>query len=450
MITRKNKILLFLSFILAYVFIFEYGITIREEFPVYRVVVDPGHGGLFMAPQDLYGDKYDQLSYTYLDRFKTGATYRGMKEHIIMYQIALKVEKKLALLAPGGDYKEFYKILRKYTDDPVPRIVIISMITRPESYNPAEKKNGEDVNGAYRLFDYPSQNGIITSGRISAINAFKPELVVSLHCCEKAPKFYRGMNVVIAPPYSFFKKGLDHLQGVSDNRDFFYKSIYANWFTEDTKSSPFHWFLNDSAIYFSGFRLNRDNIVDQNKFVGYHYNMVGWNYAAYNDWPSIAVSHPDNSPYAVNLKNLSLTGKFWDRERSVYEEFRRGINDGGDNRYAGEELLKFINYSLQLKGIYNRDQNPGPPYISTWAVPIYINAISAYLELGYLNLSHHRYIFAQKQDEIAEGIAVGIYSLLTGIKLKENNFKCRPRGENIDWSKYRLDDGRSYFEVVTE
>jgi hypothetical protein len=79
-----------------------------------------------------------------------------------------------------------------------------------------------------------------------------------------------------------------------------------------------------------------------------------------------------------------------------------------------------------------------------------INAISAYIELGYLDRKFDRTILTQKQEEIAKGIAVGIYSLLTGFEEISIKSKFRPSGKAIDFEKYRVSDEKTYFDIVTE
>jgi hypothetical protein len=49
-------------------------------------------------------------------------------------------------------------------------------------------------------------------------------------------------------------------------------------------------------------------------------------------------------------------------------------------------------------------------------MPLNVNAINHFIELGYLNRRIDRHTLLNRQDEIAEGVAVGIYSLLAGMK----------------------------------
>ena len=83
-------------------------------------------------------------------------------------------------------------------------------------------------------------------------------------------------------------------------------------------------------------------------------------------------------------------------------------------------------------------------------MPLHVNAISAFIELGYLNRSRDRFILTKKQDEIAEGIAIGIFSLLSGLDLKDKKYKYTPRGKGIDFYKYRISGDETYFDAVTD
>ena len=76
----------------------------------------------------------------------------------------------------------------------------------------------KEPNGEFRLFDYPDGQGGFLPGRLSRINKFKPQLVVSLHCASRGPREFKGMNPVLVAPYSFLKDGLEYLQGKKKNK----------------------------------------------------------------------------------------------------------------------------------------------------------------------------------------------------------------------------------------
>ena len=157
--------------------------------------------------------------------------------------------------------------------------------------------------------------------------------------------------------------------------------------------------------------------------------------------------------YAASIKDFYPEGKFWAREQSPYERYRRdgGYEAfGGDNGYASYEIVRYILYSLHIHGDDHHFQKPGKSYISTWIVPLHVNAICAFIELGYLNRRRDRFILTNKQEEIAEGIAVGIYSLLAGLAPQDKRFKYLPRGKKLELDKYRIEDEKTYFDVVTD
>lgn len=426
---------------------------LKYEFRTFRVVLDPGHGGTGRSPMSIHGDRYDSISGRYLDFFKEGASRGDLHEHAIVYSIAKKTDRYLRLLAPGGDNARFYRILEKYTDEIPERINIISYMSRGKSVADSEIDSREDPNAPFRLFDFPAADCVRRPGRLSRINAVKPHLVVSLHLAESAPRDYEGMNPVVTPPYDFLNKGMQYLQGKIPNKNFFYKSRYRDWFTESMNRSDFDWFLNDVSLYFSGYPLSKNREIDRGGFKGYRNNMVQWAYADDPGWEYFARYHIPFTRYAQNIANLAPEGKFWDRERSSYERYRRDGGEegfGGDNAYASYEIVRYMLYSLFLHGDDNRAQKPGKSYLSVWIVPLHINAISAFIELGYLNRARDRYLLTRKQDEIAEGIAVGIYSLFSGLAIKSDKFKHLPRGIKLDLDKYKNDEDESYFKKVAD
>ncbi len=427
----------------------------RREFPEYLIVLDPGHGGLSLQPREIHGDRFDPISGHYLDDFKEGASYRNLEEHAIAYRIASKAKRLLELCSADGDYKKFFKILRRYTDSMPARIIIESHMSRGDSTNTEEIKNRKDPNAEFRLFDFPDENGNIKAGRISKINFLKPHLVVSIHLAVRGPTDYRGLNPIIVPPYRILFKGLQYLRADIKSRGFLYKSLYGDWFSESSRKTDFHWFLKDVSVYFTGHTITADNKINVEKFRGYRYNMVSWRYRDPRGWEYIARYYPKCTRYSQSYEHFTAEGSFWDRERSIHESYRRdgGYEGyGGDNLYSSSEIIRYILLSLYLKkgGHLRSEQKLTKPYISIWSLPLHINAISAFIELGYLKVGSHRRMMTRRQDVIAEGIAVGIYSLLAGLKLKAFNFKYKPKGKSIDLEKYYIPNENNYFTIVTE
>ena len=447
---QKRKKILSIIFLLS-ILAFTPEKVAKYEFPVYRVVIDPGHGGVFLKNKDSHGDRYDPVSGKYLDYFAEGANFNNLYERDIVFNIATLVLKYLKLCSSDGDFEKFRLIAKEFTEKPIKKIYIETMLTREEAIPFDEALKVPDPNGPFRLYDYPRE-GEIQKGRISRINEFKPHLVVSLHLADTAPSDYIGMNGIIVPPYNVLKKGFEILK--NKGRGYIpSKKILKSWFRESNRQSYKFFYLKDCSQYFTGYGIKKNYSIDLSDFKGYKHNMISWIYQDPPNWYIIAREHRDESQYSNNYLKFKEEGKFWEREKGIYEEFRRGNsfhNFGGDNYFATYEIIKYIIASLNNSSIDHKNLVPGKPFISIWSVPLLINAISAYIELGYLDRKFDRTILTQKQEEIAKGIAVGIYSLLTGFEEISIKSKFRPSGKAIDFEKYRVSDEKTYFDIVTE
>jgi N-acetylmuramoyl-L-alanine amidase len=425
----------------------------HNEFSEYRVVIDPGHGGIYKDPVEKYGDRYDTISRKYKDVFREGTVYRRIEEHVIMYQIGAKVHALLEKTESDAGFEEFAKILERYTSKQPARITIRSFLSRPETQKRDILAGKKDPNAGYRLFDYLDEKGKPEKGRISLINSIKPQLVVSLHCDQNPPNDHVGMYSIICPPYSFMEKGLEVLQKKRKDTSFFEKSPYSNWFEENSRRSLYKWFLNDCWIYFSGYPLISSGKSNTDRFKGYCRNMVQWIYSDNPGWEEEGKKHLNGTRYSATFEGFNPDGPYWERERSVYENYRRdgGLEGyGGDNFYSSMEILRYVLASIDKSGYKNSSLRIASPYVSTWLVPLYVNAISAYVELGYLKLPAYQHVLTKMQDSVAEGIAVGIYSLFAGIELNERVSRYTPRGKKIDLDKYMINSEDSYFEIVTK
>lgn len=424
----------------------------KKEFSVYRVALDPGHGGLSLLPISKHGDRYSLLKKQYIDPYREGAHYKGISEHIVTYSIIDKVQNLLNLTRSTDGFQEFSTILKKYGKTVTERIEIIPFISRNNSENRKYIRKKSDPNDNFRIFDYPDKMGKIQPGRISRINAFKPHLLVVLHCDIYAPRDHLGFTSIICPSYDFFYKGLEFLRDRDRNIDFFRNSPYLYlWFMESTRRSSFKWFANDTSIYFTGYRLKRNYSINYKNFKGYRHNMVTWRYKDAIGWQNFAKNHEPGTRYAIHAKDFAPEGKYWERERSKFEKYRRSggyEGFGGDNFYASQEIIRYMLTSLKNNKIRSRRQKLGNPYVSAWSMPLFVNAVTAYIELGYLSQKHFRFLLTKKQDELAEGIAVGIYSLFAGLPSGERTYKDAPLGKKIDFDKYKDIDKVSYFDKV--
>ena len=118
---------------------------VENEFPLFRVVIDPGHGGVFLENKKKHGDKYDLITAEYLDNFAEGAIYKGIYEKDIVYSIAMKTIHLLDYCSKEGDFEQFKKILRKYTDSNIRKIYIETLISREASLSEDKIKNISDL-----------------------------------------------------------------------------------------------------------------------------------------------------------------------------------------------------------------------------------------------------------------------------------------------------------------
>src|SRR3990172_1690620 len=222
---------------------------------------------------------------------------------------------------------------------------------RKKSITDRDARELPDPNAPYRLFDYPDQEDTMQPGRLSRINAVRPHLVVSLHLAKNAPRDFEGMNPVIVPSFEILHKGLSYLKGEISGKSFYYNTSHLEWFVESETRSDFDWFLSDTSLYFTGYPLKKSSEPARGDFKGYRYNMIQWAYADAPGWRYPAQYHMPGTRYSASIKYFEPEGKFWVRERSPYERYRRdGGNEGfgGDNAYASYEIVRYILYSLHV------------------------------------------------------------------------------------------------------
>lgn len=415
----------------------------------YIVVIDPGHGGRNITPFSSYGDKFNPLTGKYGDTFKDGAYHKGLYESEEVYDIASRVQGLLKLTHTEAGRKKFYKILKKYSKNPpYPNQPIKVFLSRKANYIEHYKTIKHDINAPYRLYDYPDiKTGELKDGRITRINKLHPHLVLSIHLNAGYNPKHGRMGSVITPSYYTFKKAIDYVRSSTAGRKKikkrFEKGSYNNWMPSCRMGSHFESFLCDSWIYFTGFWSNKSGTgANTRVFRGYRYNMVSWNYKDGDRWITKAARHLKNTSYSIDLRHFKAKGPFWEREKSKYEFYRRekGLEGyGGDNLYAGNEVLRYVRKALLVNHVDSRKTLPelDRPYLSTWSVPTYINAISAYLELGYLTSTRDHKRVRTKKWVYTEGIAVGIYSILYSMPQPKGNHKIQmPVGKKLNLAKY--------------
>ncbi len=446
-----------------------------QRTPKYKVIIDPGHGGanIIQKGKLIKSERWDPITQSYLSYYSVGMEADGYQEHLLMLDLAKRLKAYLDLTTGLGSWRQFEKILRAFSPSSrFPHIGLEAELTRKSSWNHLyDKADRQKVNDAYRLYDYPDEQGILQPGRLSWINARQASLVVSLHMTPAGRGNRGGMAGVLAPGFRSYdlirRMHLGHAPRKTWKKSVWYGKILAteqNW-------NQFALMRADAWGYFHGYRSNRRGTApNMSAPRGIRHNLISWAYKESEDW--YKRYRPEQAgPYALRYSDFQAKGKFWEREASLPEHWRREdgvLGYGGDNHYATDELLRFVQYGLRLLGPKMRKENAigpiRPPFVSSYTLPIYVNAIVAFLEIGYLNRKRDRDLLLNEKNAIAQALAVGIYSLYAGIqlrdfkKLKSNTaskknkadskaFPYMPRGKALDFEKYRLLPDGDYFKA---
>jgi hypothetical protein len=331
-------------------------------------------------------------------------------------------------------------------------------MTRTTNYNGSEPIQDLQTNAPYRLYDYPDKKGRMQEGRLSFINGKKPHLVLSLHLNPAGRGHPGGMAAVLSPGFKTF----DILRKITlgkKSASAFYrlKDWEKGWLITDNGYSKLEAARADAWVYFHGFRSNKQGtapLMEKNR--GIRHNYVVWRYNDPPGWEEQARAYSPG-PYAIKYEEFRPEGKFWEREQSKAEEWRREDGPagfGGDNNYASDELLRYLQYGIRLQVPSRRGENDVHPllhpFVSAYTLPIYVNAICAFLEIGHLNRTTDREIVIGQQDALARSLAAGIYSLFYGLKLRKGYSAIRPRGKALDFKKYENLKEGNYFRIVSD
>jgi hypothetical protein len=430
--------------------------VLASPMAAYRVVLDPGHGGRDLIPFSLYGDKFDRRLGTYLDHFREGARHKGVWEFEVMYDIAARAKALLDKTQTETGRTEFRKILAKYSKGDIQVQPIEALLSREASYTETYFEQREDMNAPYRLYDYPDQKtGEIRPGTMSRINALAPELVITLHLTHTHSPSVGGMATVITPGYRTYEIAQRYVHADSASRKKirarFADSAWGSWFVSDDRYSVFPSFMADAFIYYFGFWSKPNGTsTDYSRFRGYRQNLVQWPYA---DSDAIVESlyGKRGERYATTLAAFEPKGPFWEREKSEPEDWRREGGPegyGGDNHYAGMEVLRYTRAAFIANGF---DSNSSAakilkPYKSTWAVPTYTNAIAAFVEIAHTTSKRDYLRMAKFRHLYAEGVAVAAYSLLYGLNPKPIGGTKRPTGKRLSLDRYEKLATGNYFK----
>lgn len=428
----------------------------------YKVVIDPGHGGWKQKPFEIYGDKFDTISQKYLEAYKSGGEYKGRTEMEIVLEVGKEVKAILDLTKTTKKFETFKKYVKLFSDENIRHIKIHSVLSRKDNFSDRNFREKDDKNAPYRLYDFPDlESGKRKLGRLSKINKEKPYLVVSLHIndqanlkLDKSPISESGLACVITPSYHTFQV-LRKISQKKESPSKFENSPWKDWMVFKDGWSKLENAVADAWIYFHGHWPDQSGSkTDLEKFEGFRQNMLTWKYADSSDWES-QVGVKKKGQYSLNHKTFIPVGKFWEREKDQPEVWKREGGEegfGGDNYYSCSEILRFLHYGLN-KEFSKLKKSPEifpitKPYISTYSMPTFVNGISAYLELGDIKRNSDMYYLQEKKKETAIFIAVGIYSLFHGLKIRQEKFPEIPKGQKIHFEKYETYKGKNYFKEV--
>ena len=427
-----------------------------QEVPSYNIVIDPGHGG---AIPDRKDDKWDPLEKKYQDYYSYGMQANGYHEHKVVLELSKKVKHYVNLTTTDSGWVEFEKILKELSPQKqFKRIELVTHMTREDSWDErSSDPNKPGLNDPYRLYDFPDSSNKMQMGRVSYINSKKPHLVISLHLNPSGKGHPGGMAAVISPGFKTFDTIRKiHLNQLPVSR-FKKMKWYDKWLITEPGWNKYQSARSDTWVYFHGYRTLKDGSgpwLGKNR--GFRYNMITWNYSDPEGWEKTAIERGPGQ-YAVKYSEFKPEGKFWEREQAPPEQWRREdgpLGFGGDNYFASDELLRFVQYGVRELNPAKRPNNAigpmQPPYVSTYSLPTFTNAICAYLEIGYLDRSRDRSLVMETGDEVAKSIAVGIYSLFNGLKLKKHYGPYFPKGKKLNFSKYENYEKGNYFKIVTD
>ena len=430
---------------------------IYSSAPEYVIVVDPGHGGITKNVKD---DKWDALSKKYIQHYAPGTRHGRHTEQGQVLKLGKRVKRYLDLTRSPRGWKEFRKLLRKFSPESnFQRIRFKTHLTRNNSWKQRGlRRDALNLNAPYRLYDYPHhRTGRIQPGRISRINKLKPYLVLSLHLNPAGRGHDGGMAAVLAPGYKTFNM-LREITLKKKPASRFESSPWAkNWLATDAGWSRFESARADAWVYFHGYRSLRNGRSPwMQKYRGYRHNMVNWIYRAPGNWARKARLHKPG-PYSLKYNEFKAVGKFWDRERGAAEQWRREggpLKYGGDNHFASDELLRYIQYGTRRIVKKRRKARAMgkilDPFISTYSLPTFVNAICAYLEVGHINRNRDLTLMTRDSEAVAQSLAVGIYSLFQGIKLRKGYGPYRPKGKKLNFERYGKLKNGNYFKIVTK
>lgn len=478
----------------------------RSNRDTFKVLLDPGHGGRGEPRGPTTGDNWDPAVGEFLTGYLNGGSRTVNRitytEHEIVLSLGKRVKLWLDKTADDRKWPEFEALVRRYQDMqkmPVRRIRVDCRVTREFAYTDHPDAANPNVNKHFRLFDGPDTlpaqaSTPVFPGRLSRINAVGADLMVGLHVNDSIHANLRGSTALFVPPYAVFDQFREVLLGQRKWDEIHNSPYHRHWSFSKPPGSRRAEMLEDIQRYFlDGTAGTAGSDANALKRVG-RADRTQWRYRA-----DPAVVRTDLS--------ARFQGPFWEREQSEFEKYRRAGGPeeiGGDNLYGGQELVRFVRHALwkdflkkpgplpfpaqssRSRPVVDPDSPPpaqvssgagarggaavaaplstsyglpfppdaylgrhAPPLCSDWLISLYTNSVAAYLEVAYLSNPADLWLLDNKLDVIAEGLAVGVYSLLSGLKVKDLPGLPSPRGAPVDWDRYYTTPwGRSWFDMA--
>ena len=433
--------------------------------PTFRIFLDPGHGGKPENQSRRGGAHWDPLQGKFLNYYRYGSEFRAKKKdggYVISEQgqvlkLAKMVRERLQWTHSDEGWGRFQSLLSEFGGvlPPFRRVRFDVQLAREHDYTTHPDAGRRDVNKHFRIFDGPASfphkpGGKMIPGRLSKSAMFSPHFQVSLHIDGSTNNWQRGMSALFVPGPKHLEKARMVALGKAEAKTID-PLVKRYWSYRGGYRTKVGWMLNDMWTYYTGFGADQSGKKLREKgYIGQRWQHLDWSYA-----------DPVEASPRKSLKEFP-PGAFFAREAGRFEAVRRSDGPekvGGDNLYAGQELLRFIRYAwwreYQGGGKAWAEDLPPKKYLpplekptaADWAMPLFTNAVAPFLELGQLQNWKDRYLLSSKLEVAADGLAVGLYSLAAGLPLPPVDGVAAPRGLAIDWSRYRTEGAGTYFEA---
>lgn len=438
--STKSKNYLIIIYLFVFVFILYTGIFIwrvSKKTSYIMVMINPAHGGKTATASKIDGDRYDPILKRYTVDYKGGIETEKLSEYQILFQLAKKIEARLIDTRTIWKWRKFEKLLKKYgKKKKYDRFVIDPELIKKEDYHYYEKKGKKDVNKYFRLFDFPSRNIFkkMENGLLSYINKYKPEILLNLDFSDNKDDDDVIFTISV-PDYHFFntiRKSLIEKNLVFNQ----YLEIINKWYGKSFLEKR-NKIIEDTWIYFTGYKPDKSSFNASEEFLGLGYNLVTWNRNDDN-YVENYLNKDQYPQYNSDLKTFQPKGMYWEREQNKAEQYKRtkGDHQKGDNVYINEEILNSI-FNVLLLCEKNYIKSIKKDFVFQYdAKALYLNSFVVNIKFGSLNNKYIRRLFTEDLDALADAICVGLYSIGQGYDLKTISSKYPVKGEPIDFKKY--------------